>query len=99
MKLTGYINGAEVNFNFCPPNQWNAILPTDETGKYIVQLLAIDDAGNKIGKTGIYVYINFKLMTFKVLDSKHGFKVNSPNFGYEELKSYFKHEIIIWKSW
>ena len=69
MKLIGYIKGVEISFDFHPPNIYKAIIPKQFDGVYIVNLKAIDDAGNENNYADMIVCIDFDKMSFKVLEN------------------------------
>ena len=94
MKLIGYINGVEVSFDFYPPNTWRATIPTDITGRFVLQLKAIDDAGNSTNNIYVYVYIDFQNMIFKVLDKKFGYKNNSKDYCYGIIDNEYETKYI-----
>lgn len=94
MRLVGYVDGVEISFNFYPPNVYKVAIPKKLSGRYIVQLKAIDDAGNEAGTAGIYACIDFQKMTFNILDEKYKSKIRDINFGYMENGSdYFAREL------
>lgn len=89
MKLIGYVDGIEVNFDFYPPNTFKAIIPKKLDGKYILELQAEDDAGNIDCSTGMYIYIDFQHMKIKVLSSKYQFKKDANNLRYKKIDNIF----------
>lgn len=89
MKLIGYVDGIEVNFNFYPPSTFRAVIPKKLDGKYILELKAVDDAGNIGCSTGMYIYIDFQHMKIKVLNSKYQFKNEVEKLGYKKIDSIF----------
>lgn len=89
MKLIGYVDGIEINFNFYPPNTFKAVIPKKIDGKYIVELKAADDAGNIDYSTGIYVSIDFQHMKIKMLNSKYEFKNDTSKIGYERVNNVY----------
>lgn len=94
MKLIGHINGVEVSFDFYPPNTWRATIPTDITGRFVLQLKATDEAGNSASAMYVYVYIDFKNMVFKVLDEKFGYNYNSKDYCYDIIDSEYETKYI-----
>lgn len=89
MKLVGYVDGVEVSFSFYPPNTFKAIIPKRLNGKYIVELKAIDDAGNENGETSIYMYIDFQSMHFKILNEKYMFNIDENNTKFIEVENIY----------
>lgn len=73
MKLLGYIDGVEVRFDFYPPNKWKAVIPKKFTGKYILQLKAVDKAGNESNFSDLFICIDFRNMKVKILGKKYDF--------------------------
>lgn len=97
MKLVGYVNGIEVAFDFYPPNTWKVIVSADITGRFVIQLKAIDEAGNSTSAMYVYVYIDFKNMVFKVLDEKYGYEFNSKNYCYGIIDNEYTYDLIDFK--
>lgn len=97
MKLIGYINGIEIKFNFYPPDKWEAIIPKEFSGKYILQLKAIDDAGNEAGFTSIIVCVDFTKMAFEVIDKQFKTKDSSSNYVYNELDGHYRFKELVMK--
>lgn len=46
VKLTGTVNGMQVNFTKISRELWETIVPKSLDGQYILELVAYDDAGN-----------------------------------------------------
>lgn len=98
MRLIGSIDGVEVNFDFYPPNQFKAEIPKKLDGVYVVELKALDDAGNETNYSNIFIKIDFQKMSFSVVD---GFEYNSNNCEYnskEETGEYFTKEMCNFNS-
>ncbi|KZL93568.1 PF13754 domain-containing protein [Clostridium magnum] len=95
MKLVGYINGIEVRFDFYPPNQFKAEIPKRMSGIYLLELHAIDDAGNQSNMCDMAVLIDFDKLTFKVLDSEFIHETNNEEFGYKELQPEFLYKELV----
>lgn len=103
MKLRGWVDGVEVNFDLTPPNTWKAIVPRQLDGTYIIQLKAISDMGNELNWSKIFIKINFQSMTMKVLPFAYIYnqededirekQVNS-NFLYDEVSSTYNSQQI-----
>jgi len=87
MKLIGYIDGVEIRFDFYPPNTFKATIPKKLSGKYIVQLKVIDEAGNEENKADMYVYIDFQNMSFREVGSTYVNKIKDNNLSYIEIKN------------
>lgn len=94
LKLIGYVDGIEISFDFYPPNIFKGIIPKKLNGRYIVQLKAIDEAGNETNTAEVYVYIDFKKMIFKVLDENYKFNIDNNGLGYIEVKDTYNINII-----
>lgn len=92
MTLIGQFNGEEVRFDYFPPNQFVAHVPRQINGHYQLYLKCIDAAGNETGLAGVYIYIDFEKMDFKILEKVYSDKVNSNNFNSEILNSKYKHD-------
>lgn len=74
MKLLGYIDGIEVKFDFYLPNKWKATIPKKITGKYILQLKAVDEAGNETNFSDLFICIDFQNMKVQILGKKYDFR-------------------------
>lgn len=95
MKLIGYLDGVEVAFDFYPPNQFKAEIPKNKSGIYIVELHAVDDAGNQTNMCDMAVLIDFDRLKFKILDTEFEYRMNSEEFGYKELQQKFTYKELI----
>ena len=91
MKLIGYVGGAEIAFSFCPPNIFKAEIPKNQNGIYIVELHAVDDAGNQTGYTNMFVKIDFQQLKVSILPPNYNFIENGVNLGYKELQSKYDY--------
>ncbi len=80
MKLIGYVDGVEVKFDFYSPNKWRAIIPRKITGKYILQLKAVDEAGNESNFSDLFICIDFRNMKVKILGKKYDFREKSKEY-------------------
>lgn len=47
VKLTGNVNGSAIIFERVQGDEWKATVPASLNGVYIVELLAVDEAGNE----------------------------------------------------
>ena len=94
MRLIGYVDGIEVCFDFYPPNIYKAIIPKRLNGRYIVQLTAVDEAGNETNVTDIYMYISFQEMEFKVLDEKFKFNIDENKLSFVEIVGIYDPKVI-----
>lgn len=94
MKLIGYVDGVEVRFDFYPPSTFKAEIPKQIDGTYIIQLQAVDDAGNKTGYSNIFIEINFDKLTFKVLNPNFTHKLDK-EFEYAELQQEFSYKELM----
>ncbi|WP_146005379.1 PF13754 domain-containing protein [Haloimpatiens massiliensis] len=94
MRLIGYLDGVEISFDFYPPNVFKATIPKSVKGTYIVQLKAIDNAGNETNQADIYMFIDFQKMIFRKLDSKYICKHENSEFVCVKLKNnYYYREL------
>ena len=93
MKLIGYVGGAEIAFSFCPPNLFKAEIPKNQNGIYIVELHAVDDAGNQSGFTNIFVKIDFQQLKVSILSPNFNFIENGINLGYREIQNTYEYMI------
>jgi len=94
MKLIGHVKGVEISFDFHPPNIYKAIIPKQFDGVYIVNLKAIDDAGNENNYADMIVCIDFDEMSFKVLENNLKYIINDEKYGYLELDSKYTFKVI-----
>lgn len=95
MKLIGYIDGMEIRFDFYPPDIFKATIPKKLSGKYIVQLKVIDEAGNEENKADIYVYIDFQNMSFREVKSPYKLNENDNNYNYMELNCKYTYKELV----
>lgn len=79
------IYGIEVLFDFYPPNQFKAYLPKRLDGTYIVQLKAIDEAGNEGNYSNIFIKIDFQKMTLNILPPSHSVVFDDQKYGYLKI--------------
>jgi hypothetical protein len=86
MRLIGCVDGVEISFDFHPPSTFTAEIPRQIDGTYIVQLQAIDDAGNVTNYSNIFVLINFNALKFQILESPFGFIYNGPGLAYRSIE-------------
>lgn len=96
MKLIGQVNGVEISFDFCPPNSFNAVIPSGLNGTCIIQLKAVDDAGNETNQAGIYMLVDFQKMTFKKLDSNYVNKYENSKFSRMTVSSNYSYKELVW---
>lgn len=89
MKLIGHVDGVEIRFDFYPPNLFRAIIPKHLTGKYVLELKAIDEAGNYDFKTNIFIHVDFQSMSFRILENKYVFNANEDKLWSIEIKEDF----------
>lgn len=89
MKLVGYIDGVEISFIFSPPNQFKSIIPKKLSGIYIVELHAIDDAGNQNNYTNMLITIDFDKLTFNILKQDFLSNENKNDFYNAQSKKNF----------
>jgi hypothetical protein len=69
MTLLGYLNGAEVRFDFSPDSHtFKAEVPKSTSGVYILELHLTDDAGNTSSDCSAIVCIDFDKMNITILD-------------------------------
>ena len=54
VKLTGTVEGQEIVFSRIRGDMWRATVPSVKSGAYVLELTAIDEAGN-IGYTTKYI--------------------------------------------
>lgn len=85
MILVGQVGGVEIKFDFTPPNTFKAEIPKQLNGTYIVQLQAIDDAGNITGYSNIFIKIDFSSMRVKIFDNNYRHLDESKNFTFREI--------------
>lgn len=85
MKLLGYVDGVEVKFDFYPPNLFKAEIPKQLDGTYIIQLQAVDDAGNITGYSNIFVKIDFTSLKVQILPKNFDYIKNGEGFGYKKV--------------
>lgn len=89
MRLIGHVDGVEISFDFHPPSTFTAEIPRQLDGTYILQLQAIDDAGNVTNYSNIFIKIDFSALKFQMLESPFGFIHNGTGLAYFELAQLF----------
>lgn len=67
MTLTGRVNGREIRFAAGADGRWSAEVPRDESGSYVLELRAEDDAGNRSSRCAAVVCIDFSALSVRVL--------------------------------
>lgn len=87
IRLLGVVNGVEVSFTFHPPNTFTAEIPANLSGKYYVNLKAVDEAGNETNYMNLHVLIDFDSLSFKILNNTYNFSVESREDNHLELSS------------
>jgi hypothetical protein len=85
MRLIGYVDGVQVTFTYTPPNTWTAIIPKQLDGIYIVELHAINEAGNIANYSGMIVKIDFSNLKIEVLENDILQQEINDGFIFEEL--------------
>lgn len=92
MRLIGFADGVEVSFDYDPPLTFKAYIPKTINGRHVLHLKVIDDYGNIDSYTGLYVYLDIKNMTFKILDSNFQVSKNETDYSYKEIKELYVSE-------
>jgi hypothetical protein len=95
MKLIGYLDGIEVRFDFYSPNIFKAEIPKKMSGMYIIELHAVDEAGNQTNLCNTVVLIDFDKLTFKILDKNFIEKVENKNYGFKELHQEYTYKELM----
>lgn len=90
MQLIGYIDGIEVNFDFIPPDKFTAEIPKKMSGVYIVELHAIDAAGNTSSYSNIFIKIDFQNLKVEMLQLNYDHKNNNEENKFNELECEFR---------
>jgi len=94
MKLIGYVKGVEISFDFHPPNIYKAVIPKQFDGIYIVNLKAVDEAGNENNYADMIVCINFDEKSFKVHENNIKHIKKEEKYVYIELEANYNFNII-----
>lgn len=94
MRLIGYIDGIEVNFDFIPPDKFTAEIPKKLNGVYIVELHAIDDAGNATSYSNIFIKIDFQNLKVEILPLKHEHKNSDEEIEFKEIEYKYRNSEI-----
>ncbi|MDP4109322.1 MAG: PF13754 domain-containing protein [Bacillota bacterium] len=95
MKLTGYINGTEICFDFRPPSTFAAEIPRNISGVYILELHAADNAGNQANECSAAVLVNFNELIFKILDIEYGYEPGKEEFKFTKLPPEFSYKELV----
>ena len=64
VQLTGEINGADIILTRGEGDRWSAMIPPIPSGVYVVELAAMDDAGNQ--GYGTYYIVTIDLTSLSV---------------------------------
>lgn len=67
-RVVGEVNGQSIIFEIDEKGSWNAAVPFQEDGEWVISLYAYDDAGNMAFVTRILYAISGHELTIKVLD-------------------------------
>lgn len=89
------LDGVEVRFDFYPPNTFKAELPCGKNGTRIIQLTAIDEAGNVTNMCEMVILIDFDKLSFKILDKDFVEKTENENYGFKELQLNYSHKELV----
>lgn len=66
VKLTGNVNGNDVIFQREKGDLWTTTIPPNIDGTYVVELTAVDDAGNTVYFTKYIVTFDIKNLCVKL---------------------------------
>ncbi len=94
MKLIGYADGVEVLFDFYPPDTFKAEIPKKLNGIYIIELHAVDDAGNKNNYTNMIIAVDFNKLTFNILKQNYISNENKDSFKHLKRRQDYKTEVV-----
>lgn len=89
MILIGYVDGQEIRFDFHPPSQFTATLPAKKSGTCIVELHAIDDAGNVSAYCDTVIMIDFDHLSVRVVKPEFMSRERSNPFNAKALCARF----------
>lgn len=93
MNLIGYVNGAEIRFDFRPPSTFTATLPATKSGACVVELHAVDDAGNVDGYTAEAVLIDFDQLRFRAIEPCYSAGELETDFADRPIAEYYFAEL------
>ncbi len=79
-RLVGMINGKPISFVAGENNTWSGIVPANLRGIYVVELTAMDEAGNVAYMTDVIVTID---------TTKLAVSIEIANFGIKILENYY----------
>lgn len=91
VNLIGYVKGVEISFDFYPPNTYKGIIPKQVDGRYIVELRAIDEAGNISGTTDTFILIDFDKLEYKVIEESYKSILEDDKYSKEEIALFTDH--------
>lgn len=66
-KVIGKVDSNDVIFKDMGMGRWTVIVPYDQDGEYIVEVTAIDDAGNTANTTRYLLIVNVDRMTCRLI--------------------------------
>lgn len=94
MRLTGNIEGIEIQFDFYPPKHFRGIIPKQLDGKYVMQLKLIDNFGNETGGAYKYMYVDFSNLHFHILDENYKFAKQDEDKKYIKVDGLYRAKNI-----
>lgn len=80
VELTGIIDGQDIVFRREKEDWWSATIPPNLNGIYIVELTAIDEAGNVSYTTKYIITIDTSLLRVTLQPLKYYSKLLSQNY-------------------
>lgn len=95
MQLIGYVDGQEIRFDFRPPSSFTATLPQNKTGVCIVELHAIDDAGNMSAYCDSVVMIDFDRLSVRAITANFINRQHNGNLFMRAVDSGFTYKELI----
>lgn len=96
--IVGKVDGAEIIFRKDSNGSWNATVPRDLDGEYIVEVKAYDEAGNQAYSASMLFIVDPATLqvnmiplnfAYRFLDEKFNEKMIVSEFAYREVKSDF----------
>lgn len=93
MKLIGYLGNEKITFT-SSGNKYTCEIPSNLTGKYLIKLIAIDDAGNETVNNITHCTIDFDKFKFSFIEKEYNLKEKQIENNYIESLTRFNNKEI-----
>jgi hypothetical protein len=87
VKMTGRIDSVEIVFSLSETGAWIATVPPDIYGEFVVEVTALDEAGNAAYSTAMLFTVDIGDLSFSVIPLSYAYKVSGEGFSKVEVQS------------